>query len=172
MKKILLIITLFALIGFKANAQATAVATTSANIVTPITLTKNIDMNFGNVAVGNTGGTVILTTNNTRTPSGGVTLPVVNGTVSSAKFTVTGFAGSTYAITLPTTVIISDGAGHEMTVNGFVCSPTPGGTNGLASILTAGTDFMYVGATLNVNSAQVAGLYDNATDLSITVNYN
>jgi hypothetical protein len=32
-------------------AQATASASASATIITPITIVKNVDMNFGNVAV-------------------------------------------------------------------------------------------------------------------------
>jgi hypothetical protein len=57
-------------------AQATATATSTATIVTPISITKTVDMNFGNVAVQTaTGGTVILAPAGTRTVTGGVTLP-------------------------------------------------------------------------------------------------
>src|ERR1044071_2912789 len=88
-------------IAFSNNsfAQATATASASANIITPITIAKTVDMNFGNVAVSATiSGTAILAPAGTRTTggSGGVTLPATNGTVSAASFTVSGQASYTY----------------------------------------------------------------------------
>src|ERR1700684_3052224 len=107
-------------------AQATATAAASATIITPITITKTVDMNFGNVAVSATiAGTAILAPAGTRTTggAGGVTLPATAGTVSAASFTVSGQASYTYAITLPTTVSISSGA-NTMNVNAFTSSPS------------------------------------------------
>jgi hypothetical protein len=101
-------------------AQATATASASANIITPITIVKTVDMNFGNVAVSATlSGTTVLAPAGTRTTggSGGVTLPATTGTVSAASFTVSGQASYTYAITLPSSCTITDGASHNMTVN-------------------------------------------------------
>src|ERR1043165_1586629 len=86
----------------KANAQASATASASATIVTPITITKTVDMNFGNAAVqAGTGGTVVLAPAGTRTATSGVTLPAVTGTVAAASFDIAGQANYTYAITLP-----------------------------------------------------------------------
>src|ERR1700722_9210010 len=68
-------------------AQASATAAASATIITPITIVKNIDMNFGNVAVSaSLAGTVILASAGTRTTGGGggVTLPSTTGTVAGA----------------------------------------------------------------------------------------
>ena len=48
-------------------AQATATAAASATIITPITIVKNVDMNFGNVAVSaSLAGTVVLLPAGTR----------------------------------------------------------------------------------------------------------
>src|SRR5271165_4561315 len=83
---------------------AGSTASASATIVTPISIVKNVDMNFGNVAVSATiAGTAILAPAGTRTTggAGGVTLPATAGTVSAASFTVSGQASYTYAITLP-----------------------------------------------------------------------
>jgi hypothetical protein len=163
-----LAIVLFAF-GTAAFAQATASATASATIILPITLTWSRDMNFGNVAVIGA-GTVVLVPAGTRTNTGGVTLPVSTGTVTSASFTVGGEGSSTYAITLPTSdYIITNtiGSGGEtMTVNTFTSTPSATGT------LTTGTQTLNVGATLNINAAQVYGLYTNATGFDVTVNYN
>src|ERR1700757_1740594 len=93
-------------------AQATATASASANIITPISIVKTTDMNFGNVAVSATlAGTTVLAPAGTRTTGGGggVTLPATTGTVSAAAFTVSGQASYTYAITLPPSCTITDG---------------------------------------------------------------
>src|ERR1700761_7010469 len=94
-------------------AQASATASASVNIITPISIVKTIDMNFGNVAVSaSTAGTVVLTPAGGRTAggAGGVTLPATVGTVAAASFTVSGATSYTYAITLPTSCTLSDGA--------------------------------------------------------------
>jgi hypothetical protein len=155
--------------GFATNAsaQATATATATATIITPISITKNVDMNFGNVAVQTTtGGTVVLTPAGVRTATVGVTLPVTNGTVTAASFTVTGSGSYTYSITIPSTALTITSGANTMTVSTFTSFPTPIGT------LTAGTQTLTVGATLNVAAAQPAGTYVSATPFSVTVNYN
>ena len=158
--------------GFSTSsfAQATATASASANIITPISIVKVTDMNFGNVAVSATlAGTVVLAPAGTRTTGGGggVTLPATTGTVAAASFTVSGQASYTYAITLPSTCSITDGSSHSMTVNTFTSSPA---TTGLLS--SGGVQTLNVGATLNVSAAQAANLYTNATGVPVTVNYN
>jgi hypothetical protein len=113
-----------------AFAQATATAAASATIITPITITKTADMNFGNVAVSaSTAGTAILAPAGTRTTggAGGVTLPSTTGTVSAASFTVSGQASYTYAITLPSSATITS-SGNTMTVNAFTSNPSATGT--------------------------------------------
>ena len=159
-------------IGFSNSsfAQATATASVAANIITPITIVKTVDMNFGNVAVSATiAGTAVLAPAGTRTTggAGGVTLPATNGTVSAASFTVSGQASYTYAITLPTTATITDGSSHSMTVNSFTSSPSATGV-----LSTGGSQTLTVGATLNVTAAQAPGAYTNATGVPVTVNYN
>jgi hypothetical protein len=166
---IIFYITLLALAGFatSASAQATASASATATIVTPISITKNVDMNFGNVAVqASTGGTVVLTPAGVRSATGGVTLPVTNGTVSAASFTVNGSGNYTYSITLPSTALTITSGANNMTVSSFTSSPSAIGT------LTAGTQTLTVGATLNVAAAEPAGTYISETPFDVTVNYN
>jgi hypothetical protein len=159
-------------IGFSNSsfAQATATASASANIITPITIVKTVDLNFGNVAVSATvAGTAVLAPAGTRTTggAGGVTLPATTGTVSAASFNVSGQASYTYAITLPTTCTIADGSSHTMTVNAFTSLPATTGT-----LSSGGTQTLTVGATLNVSAAQASGAYTNSTGVPVTVNYN
>src|SRR5579864_9027654 len=100
-------------------AQATATASASATIITPIAISKTVDMDFGNIAVAaSTGGTVVLDNTGSRTTggAGGVTLPSSTGTVAAAEFSVSGQASFTYAITLPSSATLSDGSGNSMSV--------------------------------------------------------
>jgi hypothetical protein len=149
-------------------AQAIS-GTASALLITPITIVKNVDMNFGNVAVSSTtSGTVVLSTSGSRTVggSGGVTLPAILGTISAADFTVSGQPSYTYTITLPGTVTIYNGS-SSMTINAFTSNPS---STGLIS--SGGTQDLSVGATLNVTAAQLSGSYTNASAVPVTVNYN
>ena len=168
MKKVLVLAIV--ILGFAASsfAQVTATASTTATIITPIAIAKTVDMNFGNIAVSPTiAGTVILPTTGARTLTGGVTLPVVTGTVTAASFNVTGDGTSTYSITLPSSSITLTGVpSGTMAVQSFVSNPSGTGT------LTAGAQTIKVGATLTVGAAQPAGVYTNAAGLFVTVNYN
>jgi hypothetical protein len=134
----------------------------------PIAITKTSDMNFGNIQVGSTAGTVVLAPGGGRTTTGVVTLPASTGTVQAASFTVTGNANTTYSITLPTTPLtITDPVSTKtMTVSNFTSNPTPTG------ILTGGSQTINVGAKLIVGASQTGGAYTNATGFAVTVNYN
>ena len=118
------------LIGFPvtAFAQATVAANTTVTIVTPIGITKSVDMVFGNIATTAASGTVVLGTDGTRTPNGGVTLPSAAGTVTAASFSVTGSGSYTYTISLPSSPIVLSGATNGVTVGAFVSNPAPIGT--------------------------------------------
>ena len=169
MKRVILSALVLTAFAVNANAQATATATATATIVTPISITKNVDMNFGNIAVSAaSGGTVILAPAGTRTTggAGGVTLPAVTGTVTAASFTVNGNGSYTYAITLPSSPVTLTGpAAATMDATAFTSTPSATGT------LTGGTQNLLVGATLTVAAAQAAGVYTSG-NFNVTVNYN
>lgn len=171
MKKPVLIFTLCLGIVFFTNksslAQYSASATAAVNIVSPIAITKNADMSFGNIAATGTAGTVILAPGGTRSKTGGITLTAVTGTVSAATFTVTGQASFTYSVTLPGSAVTLASGGNSMTAGTFTSSPSATGT-----LSAGGTQVVTVGATLNVAANQAAGTYTTATPFSVTVNYN
>jgi hypothetical protein len=159
-----------AMIGLSASAfaQATASATGTATIIEPISIANAQDMNFGNIAINASAGTVELAPDAQRTPGGGATLPVVAGTVTAAEFDVAGEGTSTYDITLPSAdYTITRVSGSEtMTINLFTSSV------GAAGELVGGLETFQVGATLNIGGSQVPGVYTNATGFDVTVNYN
>lgn len=159
-----------AVTGFSAAAIAqnnTATATASATIITPITIARLADMNFGNVVSNTTGGTIVLSPAGTRTANG-VQLPATFGTIAAASFKVDGQAGYAYSVILPQTAYeITTGTGGEtevMTLTNFTSDST--------GFVTGGTQTLNVGATLNVVANQSAGLYVGATPINVTVNYN
>lgn len=166
--KTLVVAGAFLAINSDSYGQATATANASATIVTPISITKTQDMNFGNIAVSaSTGGTVVLAPAGTRTATGGVTLPATTGTVQTARFTVNGEGSYTYAITLPSTAVeLNDGASHTMELTTFTSNPSATGT------LSSGTQTLNVGATITVAAGQTAGTYTTTSPFSVTVNYN
>lgn len=181
MKKLLIV---FAVVLFTAGfankvlGQAAVLVTASnsagGEIMAPLTLTADVALEFGKLAVSaSTGGTVVLTPAAVTTVSstGGVSL--MSGTTrTSGKYTVGGTASYVYTITVPAngTVTISDGASHSMAVSNFqftsIASPT--GTGG--TLTAGGTDNFYVGATLTVGAAQAVGKYTGS--FNVSVNYN
>jgi len=170
MKKLFIIF--IAVAGFSVNsiAQDTEQANASATIITPISLTKTVDLSFGNIAVGTSGGTVVITPAGGRSATGGVTLPTVApGTITAATFTVNGQGANTYTITLPSTdhtIRVGGVGGATMIVNTFTSNPSGTGT------LSSGTQTLNVGATLNVTASQAAGTYTSVAPFDVTVNYN
>jgi len=141
-------------------------ATSSAHAQADLTLTKVADMNFGDVIAGGTSGTVVLTAaaSPSRSVTGGAELGNPTS-VSSATFTVSGEAGFTYAITLPSTDVTITSGVNSMTVNTFTSSPDGTGT------LTGGSETLYIGATLNVGAFQASGS-DYTGSFNVTVAYN
>jgi len=166
-----LVHSLIIVVGYSSltYAQNTATASVSANVVVPIAIVKNVDMSFGNASVSvSSGGTVVLTPSGTRSAGGsGITLPATAGTVAAARFTVSGAPTYTYAITLPSSVIMNGPGSATMTVNGFTSVPAASGT-----LNSGGIQTLSVGATLTVAASQTPGMYTNATAVPVTVNYN
>ncbi|MCX6270583.1 MAG: DUF4402 domain-containing protein [Bacteroidetes bacterium] len=175
MKKLFVISII--LMGFAASAfaqgNASATATASATIVTPIAITKVTDMNFGNIAKNSTSGTVTLncatgtdTTTVNRSKTGGVTFPNVNGTVALAHFHVSGQPTYTYAITLPGTVHITLSS-TDVDLGEFASVPNETGT-----LSETGTQGLFVGGTLTLVGTETAGLYTGSGVVEVIVDYN
>lgn len=162
------ILSAIVLIGFSATskAQSTATASTTAILITPISIVKTTDMHFGTVAASGTTGTVLLDYADGRTATGGASLPAGSTLQKTAVFTVTGEGSNGFSISIPGSDITLTSGANTMTVGTFVCE------QGASSSLSSGTATLKVKATLNVGVGQVAGTYTNASDLFVTVNYN
>ena len=162
-----------AMIGLTSGsfAQSTVYASTTAELVTPIAISKTTDMHFGTVASSSTPGTVVLDYANGRTATGGASLPAGSVTQTTAEFEVTGEGTSGFSISIPSAPITLTGSvAGTMTVGNFICD------GGSATTLSAGSKTLKVKATLNVPANTVAGTYSNnlgnSSALFVTVNYN
>ena len=167
-KSIILLGGMFAMmLSISVNAQtasSTATASASARIVTPLEITKNVDLAFGNIAAGPSTGVVTIATDGSRTGVGGVTLIAAGNVSNSAQFSIVGYPSATFAITLPTSITIANG-GYSMTVDSFVSS-----LGATSTLDVNGQNGLNVGANLNVAAGQEPGLYTGSFD--VTVAYN
>jgi hypothetical protein len=147
--------------------HADAVTTPAgATIAAAITIVHTAHLHFGQVIAGAGAGTVDQTAaaSPTRTATG-CTLGNTTG-MSPATFTVGGEPNATYAISLPDDVTVTlTGPGDPMAVTDFVSSPSGTGT-----LSGGGSETLYVGGTLNVGAAQVAGAYTGTFDVTVTYN--
>jgi hypothetical protein len=169
--KLLMSTILLAGLATGAKAQSTALASTTATLITPISISKDVDMNFGQIASSAAQGTVVLNYLDQGTISGGLTSPDNGATAKTAAFTVTGEATSAFSITIPTSILLTNTVGgNTLVVSDFIADA------GAASALVAGTKVIKVGATLTVPPNTVAGTYTNTGDVTnglyVTVNYN
>jgi Mat/Ecp fimbriae major subunit len=151
------------LVGLSGTASAaTTSASASANILTPIALSKTADLNFATIIPGASADTVVVSAAGGRTCGAALTC---SGSVASAAFNVAGSANTSYAITLPSTISLTSGS-NSMTVDNFTSSKV-GNTSTLSG---TGTDSFTVGARLNVGASQAAGAYTGS--FSVSVDYN
>lgn len=149
------------------KAQSTATASTTAVLITPISISKTTDMHFGTVGASNTAGTVVLDYADGRTITGGATVHPGTSLQKTAVFQVSGEGSNTFSISIPAgSITLTGPSSNTMTVSGFTCDAGATGT------LDTGSKTLKVKATLNVGSGQAAGTYTNASDLFVTVNYN
>jgi hypothetical protein len=121
----------------------------TAGFVLSITLVKGNDLSFGQLFVGPSPGTCVVTPLGTRSSTGGVQLGGGSG-VGPASFTVS--------------ATMTNG-GSSMTVNTFTSEPS--GTGQLDAL---GNQALSVGATLHVGAVQAPGTYSGTFD--VTVAYN
>jgi hypothetical protein len=149
-------------IAFAQNT-ATATANATARIITPISISKTADLNFGDVVASGSAGTVVLSTAGARSTTGGASLGS-GSAVSAAAFTVSGQGSATYAITLPASATVTSGP-NTMTVNAFTSNPSGTGT-----LSGGGSQNLNVGATLNVGVSQPTGTYSGTFDVTVTYN--
>ncbi len=177
MKKLIIFFAAIVMIvGFstKVMAQATENTAAGATIITPISITETAAFNFGTMAVlAATPGTCVLSTQGVRSQTGGVNLSVQAPTAANAAYDVTGAVSTTYAITLPGSITVTETLGgiETMSIGTLLARPASAGADQLTGTLDgSGDDSFTVGGTLTVAAAQLVGTYTGTFD--VTVAYN
>ena len=167
MKKVLLSLGLVVLVSGLASAQSSEnsdvkSAGVSAEVITPIALSKTTDLNFGQVVATGSSGTVTISAGGSLSVTGGAFLGH-STSISAAAFAVSGQTGASYSISTDSSITIDDGSSDSMTVDSFSPSKSSG-------TLEGGVDTFSVGATLNVAANQPVGSYTGS--FNVTVAYN
>jgi spore coat protein U-like protein len=162
------------------NDTATTTGSSTAVVVTPLSLVKSKDLDFGRIAPRPTAGTVTL---NPITQTCTVTGTIIHaGKCQAAEFVGMGARRMLVRIAVPTTVIIT-GPGAPMTVTNFTLATSPdlafvggnGNGNGAGNRRyqiqpTNGIFDFRVGGRLNVGTNQTGGKYTGT--FAVTVQYN
>jgi len=143
---------------------ATAVATVSVTVVRTISLSNQSELSFGNISTSSAAGAVQLDQHGIRKASGGVILET-GGNQSPAHFIATGEPNKSFYISLPTSSVMTDDRGNEMSVDNF--SATSGQ---VATFNATGNQELSVGATLHVNPNQALGDYTGS--MTVSIHYN
>lgn len=143
-------------------------STASATSLVPLTITEAAAMDFGTVASGGTGGTVVMDVTGGRSVTGDAQI-LASGPGSAATFQISGQPSQSYSLTITGPALLENAGGQQITVNAF--------THNSAGVMPAGgIDTFQVGATLNLSPLQPAGSYSTATGggtpYTVTVNYN
>jgi hypothetical protein len=160
--------------GSAMAAPTPATADSTTTVITPIIISKDVDLAFGNIATSASPGTVTLTPGGTATANAGASL-MTGVTPAAAKFTVTGEVGKTFAVTVSGTALTIQGGGSEsmaftpvsdFTASGIVTGNLSGATGSLAT----GTQSIFVGGVLSVAANQKPGNYKGSVTASVEYN--
>jgi spore coat protein U-like protein len=162
---ILLIGAVISAPGFGANTTATS----TAQVLIPISITKAADLAFGKFAAGTSLGSIAVDTAGARSASG---VTVASSATTAARFNITGEPNATYSISHSGTTNLTNGT-DTMALTLVSDLAGLGGTSGEVSagnLGAGGTQSLYVGGTLAVAANQPAGAYTGS--IAAAVEYN
>ena len=162
---LLVTITLITLLAFPATAAPIASPTpppAQAALMRPLTLTKLIDLDFGNLGVTTAGTAVINPVTNARAVTGGVIR--LGGTPHAARFAGATFSSTVVNIKIPNRTILLTRLGGTQTI--AVTDFTLDGQS-KRSMAAAGVFQFAIGATLRPAANQMEGVYTGTFDVTI-----
>jgi len=142
---------------------STGTASAGANIITPISIVKVTDINFGDLVPSlSTAVTVVMDQSGTITSDAQYFLANSSTPRTAASFTITGEAGHTYKINCPETIDL-EGPGDDMTLT---FNPSLA-IDGSSLTLTGGTQTLNLGGSLALAANQTAGAYTGTFDVTV-----
>jgi len=169
--------------AFSTSAKAQSSATLTDNsakvlLIIPMGISKGLsDLNFGAITIlTKANGSIVLSTDGSREPSGGVTTSAIKPFATNPTFSVTGSKNLGYILSVPTSFTVKgkDVPTSTMTIDALTVSFN--GTdeiqaNGATSVLDIdGKGTFKVGGTLKVTSDNGGGEYEGI--FPVTVDYN
>ena len=181
LKKLLLGGAAVLALGVGADAYAQATDTdqidTTATIVAGIDVVAVADLDFGSFVPDAGGDTVTIDGDaaGARAAGLGTTYLVTTDAGSSGQFTISADQDTVFEISATVTDLTGPGAAMSLTnvtVSGGDGATTTGSNieaaavGGFSTTTTGAAETFYVGGTLNVNAAQVAGDYTGTLDLT------
>ncbi|HXA39758.1 MAG TPA: DUF4402 domain-containing protein [Phenylobacterium sp.] len=151
--------------GALASGTVSATANATATVISPTTITKTQDMNFGTVVRPTSGGTntVTLDANNTVTMTGPGNGSVVTSPTTSAKFNIAVQTATNY--TLAQTLTFTQSGLTNITPGTAVAT-----TGTLGTIAANGAQEIRYGGSFDIGIATPIQNYTGT--LSVTVTYN
>lgn len=170
-----LLIIFFVMGGCAAGlfAQATENTAAGAKIVSALSLEEESPLHFGAMTIPTAAVAVIVTTDGSRSQSNaGITLLSQSPGHSPASYDVFGSADATYAITVPATITITHvGLPTEsMTIDNLVVESLEAGQGLTGKLDETGIDSFVIGASLELDIGQTAGVYHGTFDVSVAYN--
>jgi hypothetical protein len=161
MKKLLISAGALAALALSTPAFAanTASANATVNIVSPLSLTKNADLNFGTI-VGPFAGQVVHVDGTNARDCAGLTC---SGTYGAAAFTVTGTPDQGVVLTIPDSVVLNGSVSGSLNVDLTGDKPSD------PTLDSSGSASFTVGGKLTIPALTVDGVYSNTFD--VTANY-
>ena len=141
---------------------STAAANAGANIITPISIVKVTDINFGDlVPSATTAVTVVMEQDGTISSAAQYYLST--GTRTAASFKISGEAGHAYKINCPATIDLEGPGEAEMTLTFNPSLAIDGST----LELTGGTQTLNLGGSLALAANQAAGAYTGTFNVTV-----
>lgn len=150
-------------LGATTASAASINATAKAKVIAKVSLTKQSDLDFGQIVTGPAASTVDISQANVRTCGAGLTCV---GTSTAGNFTVFGQNNEVVRISVPASVTLNNTSGTGTMVATLNAPATLNlGTTGQG----AGVAFR-VGGTLGVGANQAEGVYAS-NDFAVTADY-
>ena len=154
----------FSTISFGQNTD-NATASAGANIISPLTITKDTDLHFGDLVPSTTESvTVVMSQSGVITSAAQYYLSTGNRT--AASFKITGQPNHSYNIVADETVTLAGPSGSTMTLT---FDPNLSITGTTITMPSSGTETLNLGGSLVLAANQVSGTY--TVDFDVTVAY-
>jgi hypothetical protein len=165
MKKLLISAGALAALALSTPAFAanTASANATVNIVSPLSLTNDTELNFGTVVGPFAGEAIHVAASGTRDPCPATVTCSGDASVSAASFTLTGTPNQAVVLTIPNTVTLNGSVSGTLSVSLAGDKPTN------PTLDSSGNATFAIGGVLTIPSGTVDGVYSNT--FNVTADY-